>query len=290
MFKSIYHKAWIFDVEWIPDPTAGRLLYQLPESMSDKEVMQEMWKQGGATDEDPMPYLKTVLCRVVSISAVIRTVMNGGCQLQLLSLPHDPRDPFQISEANIIRTFLNAIGTHKPQLIGFNSQSADLKILVQRGVANGIQAPKFCKRPDKPWEGIDYFTKGNEWNIDLIDIVGGRGKSTPSLNEMVTVCRIPGKISIDGQKMDGQHVASLWLNGELEKIIGYNEFDALTTYLLWLRLAHFGGFFSTEEYTQEQLLLKQILERESTKAERSHLKDYLREWEKLTVQNNERNR
>ena len=65
------------------------------------------------------------------------------------------------------------------------------------------------------------------------------GKSTPSLNEMVTVCGIPGKMD-----MDGQQVAPLWLKGKLGKIIAYNEFDVLTTYLLWLRLAYFGGFFS----------------------------------------------
>ena len=107
-------------------------------------------------------------------------------------------------------------------------------------------------------------------------IVGGTGKSTPSLNEMVTVCGIPGKMD-----MDGQQVAPLWLKGELDKIISYNEFDALTTYLLWLRLAYFGGFFSLEQYEQEQELLRNFLRTESQKQESAHLKDYLTEWEKL---------
>jgi len=276
MFKSIHNKAWIFDVEWVPDPIAGRLLYRLPESMSDEEVIRQMWENGGATDEDPMPYLKTVLCRVVSIATVIRNITDGDTRLQLLSLPHNPEDEALASESHIIRTFLNAIGTHKPQLIGYNSQSADLKILVQRGVANGIQAPEFCKRPNKPWEGTDYFVKGNDYNIDLMDIVGGRGKSTPSLNEMVTVCRIPGKIAVDGQQ-----VATLWLEGELGKIIAYNEFDAITTYLLWLRLAHFAGFISAEQYDYEQYLLWELLTKESEKPGRAHFKDYLSEWEKL---------
>jgi len=289
MFKNVHNNAWVFDVEWVPDPKAGRLLYQLPESMSDEEVIQEMWKKGGATDEDPMPYLKTVLCRVVSISTIIRKVTDvrtgtdvngatdGAVKLQLLSLPHDSKDPQQISEANIVGTFLNAIGTYKPQLIGFNSHSADLKILIQRGVANGIQAPGFCKRPDKPWEGIDYFnTKDSNWNIDLMGIVGGFGKSAPSLNEMVTVCGIPGKIS-----MDGQQVALLWLKGELDKIIAYNEFDTLTTYLLWLRLAYFGGFFTSEQYEKEQELLQHLLITESEMPNRGHLKDYLKEWKRL---------
>jgi hypothetical protein len=34
------------------------------------EVFEAMWKAGGATEEEPMPYLKTILCRVVSIAAV----------------------------------------------------------------------------------------------------------------------------------------------------------------------------------------------------------------------------
>ena len=276
MFKYIHDKVWIFDVEWVPDPAAGRLLYHLSDSLSDEQVIQEMWKQGGATEEEPMPYLKTVLCRIVSISTMIRTVQSGETQLQLLSLPHAPKDAVQNSEAHIVGTFLNAIGKNKPQLIGYNSHSADLKILIQRGVAKGIRAPEFCKRPDKPWEGIDYFARGSNWNIDLMRIVGGVGKSTPSLNEMVTVCGIPGKMD-----MDGQQVAPLWLKGELGKIIAYNEFDALTTYLLWLRLAYFGGFFSVEQYEHEQELLRNFLSTESQKPEYIHLKDYLTEWKKL---------
>ena len=272
----MHSKVWVFDVEWVPDPTAGRLLYQLPESLSDGEVMQEMWKMGGATDEDPMPYLKTVLCRVVSIAAVIRTVRKDEVRLQLLALPRDPEDPEQISEPHIVRTFLDAVGARQPQLVGFNSQKADLKILLQRGLASGIQAEGFCRRPEKPWEGVDYFARTSDWHVDLLEILGGWGKSTPSLHEMATVCRIPGKLSADGQE-----VAPLWLKGKLAEIVAYNEYDALTTYLLWLRLAHFGGFLTTDRYEHEQELLRELLTTESEKPERSHLKDYLMEWDGL---------
>jgi predicted PolB exonuclease-like 3'-5' exonuclease len=185
----------------------------------------------------------------------------------------------KISEAHILGTFLNAVGTHKPQLVGFNSQAADLKILIQRAVANGIQAEEFCRRPSKPWEGVDYFARASDWNVDLLEILGGWGKSTPSLHEMVTVSGIPGKISLEGHQ-----VAPLWLKGEMGKIIAYNEFDTLTTYLLWLRLAHFGGFFTSEQYACEQELLRQFLSREAESPDRSHLRDYLNEWEELREQ------
>jgi hypothetical protein len=117
MFKFIHNTVWVFDVEWVPDPWAGRLLYQLPGSMSDEEVIQEMWKMGGATEEEPMPYLKTVLCRVVSISAVIRIARKNEIKLQLLSVPRDHKDLKQISEAHIVRTFLDAVGTHQEDLL-----------------------------------------------------------------------------------------------------------------------------------------------------------------------------
>ena len=70
MFKRVYDRVWAFDAEWIPDPVAGRLLYKLSPDTHDREVMEHMWKQGGATEEDPYPYLKTVICRIVSMSAV----------------------------------------------------------------------------------------------------------------------------------------------------------------------------------------------------------------------------
>ena len=102
----------------------------------------------------------------------------------------------------MLSTFLNAIGENKPQLVGFNSQRSDLKILVQRAVAQGIQAKEFAKRPNKPWEGVDYFdSKFSPVHVYLIEILGGHGKSTPSLHEMANVCGIPGKIGVWERKL-----------------------------------------------------------------------------------------
>lgn len=276
MFKRVYEKVWVFDVEWVPDPLAGRLLYKLPESMPVPEIIQKMWKEGGATEEDPMPYLKTALCRVVSISFVTRYAETEGIKIRLHSLPSDSSDLKHIGEASIIGTFLQALGKRKPQLVGYNSLSADLKILVQRGVAKGIQAREFCMRPDKPWEGADYFSDYSDWNVDLLRILGGRGKSSPSLNEIALVSGIPGKMEVDGEQ-----VANLWLNGELDKIIAYNECDALTTYLLWLRLSYFSGHFTLKEYQEEQERVKELLQIEGSKPNRAHLQNFLEEWEYL---------
>ena len=57
MFKSVNKVVWAFDAEWVPDPEAGRRLFKLPEEKTDVEVIQKMWEEGGADEENPMPYL-----------------------------------------------------------------------------------------------------------------------------------------------------------------------------------------------------------------------------------------
>ncbi|HPB11823.1 MAG TPA: hypothetical protein PLT74_11220, partial [Kiritimatiellia bacterium] len=126
MIKSIANEVWAFDCEWVPDLLAGRLLYRLPEDLPSDEVLRVMWEQGGASPENPMPFLRTVVCRVVSIATVIRrTLKNGEVQLFLSTLPEAPDDTAQ-DESYILRRFLaDGVGARQPQLVGFNSRNAD---------------------------------------------------------------------------------------------------------------------------------------------------------------------
>ena len=274
MFKSVHSGVWAFDAEWVPDADTGRRVYGLGSSTSDADVVEEMFWRGGATEEEPRPYLKTVLCRLVSISAVARTEEDGAVLLQLHSLPTvSDREAPEAAEGEIQRRFLEGVGRAKPQMVGYNSWSADFRILVQRSVALGVQAADFAKRPDKPWEGVDYFG-GGDWHIDLIELLAGRGRGRPSLHEMAAACGIPGKFSGAGDS-----VLDAWQQGALSGIIAYNEFDALTTYLLWLRVAYFGGFFDATQYEAEQHQVRELLQREGGK--RSHLHEYLEEWSRV---------
>ena len=274
MFKTIADKIWAFDLEWVPDPQAGRLVYHLPEELSDQEVIAEMWKQAGASEEQPRPYLKTVLCRVVSVAAVSREKeTNGEYNIDLRYLP---KDPDQIMpEYQLLNDFLQTLGKSKPQLVGFNSSDSDMPILLQRGVARGVTAPDFCQRPDKPWEGKDYFSQYADSHIDLKKILGGWGKATPSLHELAQVSGIPGKMDTTGDT-----VVDLWLAGKTREIVEYNQYDALTTYLIWLRVAHFAGFFNSKEYENEQEKVKELI-KIKIKAGESHLSRFLEYWMEL---------
>jgi predicted PolB exonuclease-like 3'-5' exonuclease len=277
VIRSVQDHLWAFDCEWVPDPRAGRLVYGLPADLPDRDVLAAMWKRGGATAEDPRPFLKTVLCRVVSVAAVQRRRANGEVKLNLLWLPRDPADAAQADEARVVGTFLQALGRHRPQLVGYNSRGADLRILVQRGVALGLAAPEFCRRPDKPWEGVDYFHRDNEWHLDLMEILGGWGsRAHVSLHEIATLSGIPGKFQADGEE-----VAPLWLDGRLADIVRYNCYDALTTYLVWLRAAHFAGLFDAQQYDDEQTLVRELIMDLAEQPETAFLTAYFDEWERL---------
>ena len=98
--------------------------------------------------------------------------------------------------------------------------------------------------------------------------------SAPSLNEMAAVCGIPGKLGIIGQE-----VAQLRLEGRLLEIVAYNECDALTTYLIWLRMVFFGSFFNQVQYEKEQERVRNFLSFEGTLPGKEHLLEFLEAWE-----------
>ncbi len=275
MIRHLPSELWAFDAEWIPDVSSGRRVYDLPAEADDREVLDEMWERGGACDDNPRPFLKTVLCRVVSIAAVIRKqAPDGSVSLLLHALPQ-PGDE-HLGEADLIGRFLEAVGRAKPQLVGFNSRSADLVILVQRALAHRLTLPEFCRRPPKPWEGMDYFARGSDAHLDLKEEFGGWGKATPSLHELATVCRIPGKIGLDAHS-----VVDLWLAGDVRRIVQYNECDALSTYLLWLRAALLTGHLSPEQHAREERQLEELLAARATLPGHEHLRAYLDAWLEL---------
>jgi hypothetical protein len=126
-----------------------------------------------------------------------------------------------------------------------------------------------CERINaKPWESND---------IDLMDLVAGFGKSyAVSLHEIATLCGIPGKLDTTGDDVCG-----LWYRGERRRIVEYNAFDALTTYLLWLRLAHFSGCFTADDYVAEQRRVVHLLDERIARPEDAYLRVFRDAWRDL---------
>lgn len=270
MIRSLHDEVWAFDCEWVPDLRAGRLLYQLPDDLPSHEVLRIMWEQGGATAENPTPFLRTLFCRVVSIAMVVRrTYKNGEVQLFLQALPENPDDESQDETYILKRFLLDGLSTRNPQLVGFNSRNADLRILTQRAITNGLSLKNLSDRLDaKPWESMD---------VDLMEMLSGFGKNyAVSLHEIATLSGIPGKLDTTGDDVCG-----LWYRGRRREIVQYNCFDALTTYLVWLRMAFFSGRFTEDEYRTEQRRVRTLIEERLQKAENAFLRKYLTAWQDL---------
>jgi len=280
VFKTVQPLLFSFDVEWVPDPIAAARLFNCPISTSGERehAFKMLWDYGGATEEKPQPYLKTVLCRIVSLSGILReqTPPKNPPKLRLVSLPMRFDGSWEMQEKTILEGFFESVGKRKPQLVGYNSSQADLPILVQRAIVNGLSCPGFATRPEKPWEGVDYFSTASEHNLDLAPLLG-RYNQMPSLNEVARLSGIPGKIDTSGAG-----VAELWLQGRIREILAYNECDALTTHLVWARFAHFTGHLNASDYEQEQEAVRALVDREIEEG-KLHLKRFLDEWDRLAA-------
>lgn len=276
MFKSVGRQVCAFDLEWVPDPASGRRVYGLSPTLPDAEVFEVMWAKAGATAEKPRPHLKTALCRVVAVSAVVREQQtNGEIHLRLTTLPRQ-RDQL-MDEGELISTFLGYLGQHHPQLVGFNSQTADLPILLQRGLVAGVSAAEFCRRADKGW-GNDYFSRHGDAHIDLKNILSGWGIATPTLHELAAAMGVPGQVGT--QPHD---VVNWWVEGDLQAIVQQSQYDALSTYLVWLRAARFAGFFGEGQYIEEEERVRGMVGDRISQGDH-HLTQYLSQWDSLNPQ------
>lgn len=284
MLKKIAQSVFSFDIEWIPDPKSAEILLKTPSSIGPSEQAQAsfeaLWAEARKSDdpEDFQPYLKTILCRIVSICGILRDCPRGSEPvLKLISLPTDPLDDQKSEEKVLLTSFLKSVGRRKPQLVGYNSSQADVPIIIQRAIVHGLPGFGFSDRPAKPWEGVDYFdARNSDYNIDLAEGLG-QYRDRPSLHQAASLSGIPGKIDVSGDS-----VAQMWLDNQLPEILGYNEFDAFTTHLLWARMAHFSGLLSTGEYEREQELVRELLEFEIGRG-KEHLVRFVEEWDRLLL-------
>lgn len=282
MIRTIGETVVAFDCEWIPDAASARLLLPDTEGLSEAALLERLWAHNGATEAEPRPFVRLMQSRVVSVAMLMRVAPRnpgGTPELRLVWLPKDPDDPASRAERKVVGSFLAAVGRSRPQLVGFNSRNSDLRILAQRALALGIPAKGFLSRPNKPWEGVDYFARDNEASIDLMELIAGgfSGRNAAvSLHEAATLCGIPGKFGTHGDE-----VLALWQAGRHRDIVRYNCFDAITTYLLWLRLAWVSGRFVTDEYENERALLRDYIMGLCEEPETAFLEAYLTEWDRL---------
>jgi len=281
MLKNPIHELVLFfDLEWVPDAAGAVRLYELPEETTELQAMQSLWEHTPQYDpeKNPRPFLKYMFSQVVSIAFLSRKAVyrdsEPAIEFSLNSLPKLPLESDTADEAAIIERFLYIVGDRCPQLVGYNSAESDIQVLIQRGIINEVSAPAFCKRPNKPWEGPDYFdSRNSEAHLDLLKRFSG-GAMAPKLDELAKLCGFPGKIDVRGDQ-----VTELWLARDLTKIVEYNQIDTLNTYLVWLRVVHFVGQIDEEKYVRELEQFREFLENEAAKPEKAFVSQFLEKWE-----------
>lgn len=271
MIKRLSNNTCAFDAEWVACPDSARRLLDLPPGVDDRSAMEALWNHYRTDEDDGRPFLKYALSRVVTIAAVMRSVDRDGA----VSLRLHSRGIDQYSEAQLIEGFLESVAKSGKQLWGYNSGGADVPLLVQRAIALDAPCPAFAKRPNKPWEGDDYFdSRNSEIHKDILYVLGGYGRSAkPTLDEFAAACGIPGKLGISGSD-----VADLYLAGDVRTIAAYNEADALTTHLAMLRIGHFAGKLSDAQHHSELRAVDDLLEAEIQNG-KAHLRQFQERWQ-----------
>lgn len=271
--------ALFYDLEWVPDAAGAKRLFDLKDDVTELDAMRRLWEHAPSySEQNQRPFLKYMFSRVVSIAFLSRkTVFRDGervIEFSLNSLPKLPLETEDVDEAAIIDRFLYIVGDRCPQLVGFNSSESDIQVLIQRGMINEVRSPGFCKRPNKPWEGPDYFdSRNSEAHLDLLLRFSQRGGMAPRLDEFAKLCGFPGKIDVKGDQ-----VTDLWLEREVTRIIEYNQIDTLNTYLLWLRMVYFVGQIEEEDYFTEIETFREFLENETQKPEKAFVGEFLDKW------------
>jgi predicted PolB exonuclease-like 3'-5' exonuclease len=226
-------RAVIFDLETVPDLSAGRGLLQAGAEIPDGQVRRMLGERYARPGEDPdNAFVKVPLQRIVCIGALyIERIDNGPWIVARSGAVHIGGRP----ERELVETFLDSlVEAPPPQLVGFNSSSFDLPVLRYRAFALIVPAPVI-----HGGNGKDYWYRYGWDHIDICDVISGFGASArPSLAELAALSGIPAKIG----GIDGSQVEAMIAAGRLEELAAYCDTDVFVIYLIFLRfLADDGG-------------------------------------------------
>lgn len=258
----------VFDIETIPDAHAIRLLNQLPDNLSDAEVVEYAAQQRRAkTGNDFMPHH---LHRVVAISCCLR----WGDKIHIGTIGNPDS-----SEADIISEFFKLIDKRTPQLVSWNGGGFDLPVLHYRALIHGIPAARywdmgegdFADSKDFKWN--NYISRYHSRHCDLMDLLAlYTGRANAPLDELAKMSGFPGKLG-----MDGSQVWQAYQDGKLNEIRDYCETDVANTYLVYQRFRLMNGALTRPEYENEIDKLREHLY--GIAEDKPHWEEFLEAWE-----------
>jgi len=177
----------------------------------------------------------------------------------------------QSPEAEIIERFFSGIDKYTPTLVTWNGSGFDLPVMQQRGLINGVPAPRYWDtgEDDQQFKWNNYISRYHARHIDLMDVMASyNNRAFAPLDQMAVLLGFPGKMGMDGSK-----VCDAFLDGKIKEIRDYCETDALNTYLVYLQWLLVKGSLSKQELQKEHDLVKEFLQNGA-----KHLQEFLQAW------------
>ena len=254
--------CFAFDIETIPDVELGRRLWNLDDSLSDRDVGNAMmFRQQQKTGSEFLPLHQH---RIVAISVALRT----GDGFRVWTLGDADAD-----EPEIVRRFFDGIERYSPDLVSWNGSGFDLPVLHYRALKHGVQAPRYWETgdSDREFRYNNYVNRYHWRHIDLMDVLSAfqvRGRA--GLDQVASMLGFPGKLGMSGDK-----VWDTWLDGGIDAIRDYCETDVLNTYLVYLRFEYMRGLLDRTALDRELERVRGTLE----SADAAHLREFLAAWQ-----------
>lgn len=238
----------VFDIETIPDITAGHNLTGCP--IDDKnEARKALVDYHLRITDGKNSFLRQLFHQIVTISyakiAIKKT--SGSMQFNLESIKSACNE--DATEKELISWFFQLIDQYCPKLVSFNGRIFDIPVIKYRAMIHGISGNTFYHHGDK-WN--NYNQRYNtDYHFDLMDRLSDFGASASvKLNEVCAAFGYPGKIGVDGED-----VASLYDMNRIDLIRNYCETDVLNTYLIYLRYALHTAILTKKDY---QFAIQQV--------------------------------
>ena len=151
--------------------------------------------------------------------------------------PRDGDTP-DAREHMLLEDFSKFVGRARPVLVTFNGRRFDLPVIALRALCHGVPLGWYYRE-----RGVRYrFSE--DAHLDLCDWLADHGASRAgSLDAVVRLIGLPGKIGIDGSQVEG-----LFQAGQLDAIQRYCLADVAQTALLFLRFRLLQGQLPPELY------------------------------------------
>jgi len=218
----------VFDIETIPDLTAGRaLLGEEADGLDDAALRERLGARYAREGQDAATaFLKPPLHAVACLALLVaeRDGHDEPWRVRRFASRHVGETP----EAEVLALFEATLaqGRPGPVLVGFNTSGFDIPVLRYRAIATGVAMPSLHGA-----NGRDYGYRFGKDHIDLADRLSGyRASPMPSLAEACALIGLTAKAGMHGAEVEPAMAA-----GRGAEVATYCETDVAATFLLLLR-------------------------------------------------------